>query len=136
MSLLIAVDFDGTIVGNGSPLQLRPFVREALFSIKQAGNRLILFSCRCNVVDNDARKDDETARFYATGEVPFRIAEQWGRFSEMIAFLTETSLINLFDDVWQSPGKPLADVFVDDKACSPDWIKLTREYGTGVFKHG
>ena len=126
MSLTIAIDLDGT-VADGHPLQFRPGAREALMALATAGHRLILHSCRCNPMDPGPSLEDEAARYWRTGEPPPRVVEQWWRFYEMRAFLQETRLWSLFADVWQAPGKPLADVFVDDKLEPPNWARLAAE---------
>lgn len=126
MSLTVCVDFDGTITDDQ---QLLPGVREALHAMKRVGNTLILHSCRCNLLDASPQMDEEVARFYATGEVPARALDRWRAFLQMRDFLRGQQLWDLFDTVWQSPGKPVADVYIDDRAQLPDWPNIMCTYG-------
>lgn len=127
--LTFALDFDGTIVEADEPLRLRPSARQAIEDIKRAGHRLVLFSARCTPIDPTPELDDQVARWYATGEVPTQVTDQWKRFEEMRAFLKAERLWDLFDDIWQAPGKPYATVYVDDRFVSPDWPALAATYG-------
>lgn len=131
MSLTIAVDFDSSIVelSTSGALQFRKGAREALVAFKAQGHRLVLHSCRCNPLDDGPALENETVEFYASGKPSPRCIEQWTRFSEMCAFLQAAEVWDLFDDVWQAPGKPLADVFIDDKAERPEWARLIQEFG-------
>lgn len=123
----IAVDFDGT-VAEGRPLRLRHGAREALQAIRRAGNRLILYSAR-STPPSEIADPAEVERFYLRGEVPVRATDQWALFEEMRTFLTAEGLWSAFDEVWQAPGKPHAELFIDDLAEQPDWPALTRELG-------
>jgi len=128
VSLSVAVDFDGSLA-TGEPPQYRPGALEALAALKAAGHRLILHSCRCNPLDPGPTIEDEAARFYRSGEVPPRVIDQWRRFEGMRAFLQATGAWALFDSIWQAPGKPLADVYVDDRGEPPDWARIAAELG-------
>lgn len=129
MSLSLAIDFDSTLVDPGPPIRLRPGAAQGLTAFKRAGHRLILHSCRCNPMDPSPSPAAEISHFYETGEVSLRISEQWARFEEMKAFLLAEGLWDLFDEVWQAPGKPLCDRFIDDKLEPPEWAQLAMEYG-------
>jgi hypothetical protein len=58
-----------------------------------------------------------------------RITDQWERFAEMRYFLRALGLWEMFDEVWQHPGKPEADAFVDDKNEEPNWPRVAAEFG-------
>ena len=124
----LALDFDGTLTEPGTPLRLRPGAREAVLAFKAAGHHLILHSARCTLECGPAL-DDEATRYWETGEVPERVRIQWTLFAEMRAFLKTQGLWSAFDEVWQSPGKPHADVFIDDLSEQPDWKALSSEFG-------
>jgi hypothetical protein len=127
--LRIAVDFDGTIVAAQAPLAFLPGAADGLRALKLAGHYLILHSARCTPMDAAPAIEEEAGRFYETGEVPARAEDSWARFSEMREFLRGAGTWDLFDDVWQAPGKPMADLFVDDRAESPDWRVLAETLG-------
>lgn len=129
MSLVLALDFDNSLVQPVAPLRWKAGAKEAIGAFKTAGQRLILFSCRNNPMDESPDEDLEAAEFYRTGAVPGHLGAQWRRFAEMRAFLKAEGVWDFFDEVWQSPGKPTADVFVDDKMEAPNWMALMREFG-------
>lgn len=134
MSFALAVDFDGTIVEARDPLQLRPGAADGLKVLKAAGNTLILWSARCTPVPAGSHDPNEEAEFYKSGHVPERQIAQWARFVEMRDFLKGTGLWDLFDEVWQSPGKPHADFFLEDRVfggAPVDWVAVTAMLGIG-----
>jgi len=126
MGLRLAIDFDRTLV-SGEPLAWRPGARAALDRLRLAGHHLILHSSRCNPADPAPAVDDEIDRYYRLGEVPLRVLEQWARFAEMRRFLQADGAWIAFDEVWQAPGKPPADLFLDDKAELPAWARIVAE---------
>lgn len=129
MSLSIGIDFDGTMTrGNGSS-PILPEVAPVLAALKLAGHHLVLHSARCTPADPAPPLEDEAARFYATGEVPPRVTDQWARFDDMRAALKLAGLWELFDEIWQAPGKPHCDIFVDDRLEEPNWPLIGREFG-------
>jgi hypothetical protein len=106
-----------------------PEARETLRVFKAAGHHLILHSARCTPMDPSPPLAEEVSRFYATGEVSPRVTDQWARFEGMREALRAAGLWDLFDEVWQAPGKPHADIFVDDRFEKPDWLALRSELG-------
>jgi hypothetical protein len=124
--LSVGVDYDGTLVDERGAL--RPLAKEAVLRIKRAGFRLVLHSARCNPRDPGAG-EQAGAEFYATGRLPADVVDQWDRFAEMRANLIVLGLWSLFDEVWQSPGKPLVDIFVDDRAEEPVWAEVLAGLG-------
>lgn len=125
----LAVDFDGTIVDR--EMRLRPGAAEALLALRAMGHVLILHSCRCNTLDTIGVTAPDVAaeEFYATGRVAADVSDQWDRFEEMRAALEAAGLWGLFDEVWQRPGKPIADMYLDDRAELPDWVAVARDFG-------
>jgi hypothetical protein len=125
--MLIAVDFDGTVVNADrpyadvtTPLVFMPGAKEALLALKRAGHTLLLWSARSNrallytpewdpLVRKGVRKP-HLPKWAGTREL------NWARYFQMLRFL-DTALPGVFaavDDGLQ--GKPLADLFIDDRA--------------------
>lgn len=123
MSLRLAIDFDRTLV-DGQPIRLRQGAEAALRTFKRAGHSLILHSARATPDGAAPVIADEAARFWQYGEVPSRTRYQWDLLDEMRTFLRATGLLDLFDEIWTSPGKPLVDRFIDDLAVPPDWATM------------
>jgi hypothetical protein len=128
LSLRLAIDFDRTLA-QGRTLSLRQGAAEALAALKKAGHHLVLHSCRCNPIDPAPQLEEEAARWYQAGEVSPRITDQWDRFVEMRDFLRANGLWDVFDEIWQHPGKPEADAMIGDKNEEPNWPKLAAEFG-------
>lgn len=127
----IAVDYDGSMA-DARTGQLFEGVGECLQAMKRAGVHLTLLSARATMDGNSPALPDEAARFWQFGEVPARAKVQWNLFDQMRANLRALGLWDLFDDVWQSPGKPLCDRFIEDRAEAPDWTRLRLQYGQEV----
>lgn len=125
--MLIAVDFDGTIVRDDrpyddttTPLAFLPGAKDGLLSLKRAGHTLMLWSARTNRSLLFTPEHDPLVR---AGVRRVNIArweserdKHWQRYFQMLAFV-ERELPGVFavvDDGLQ--GKPLADLFIDDKA--------------------
>lgn len=125
--MLIGVDFDGTIVRQDrpyadttTPLAFLPGAREGLYALKRAGHTLILYSARTNrallytpehdpLVRAGIRKVN-LARWEAERPI------HWARYFQMRAFVAAylPGVFAVIDDGIQ--GKPLADLFIDDRA--------------------
>jgi len=114
----IAIDFDGVIHEyskgwNGGEIYDPPVVgaKEALEALKAKGHTLYLFTTRTNTM---FRKKDEPDQKV--------MIEEWMKRHEIP-----------FDKIWTF-GKPMADIFIDDRALSfkGDW-KDTLEQ-VDVFK--
>ena len=129
MSLTFGIDWDGTIVQDSYPPMFRPGALQALRALKAAGHHLVLHSSRCNQMDPGPTVDEEIANFYRTGQVSDRVEEQWARFIEMRSFAQGAGIWELFDEVHQAPGKPICDIYLDDKAETPDWAIIIRQFG-------
>lgn len=141
----IAVDFDGTVVAHGpydlSPPVLRPGARRALWRLRAAGHELLLFSARANRgLRFGPQWDPVTRAGYR------RLPDAWApraecamaeaRFRQMVDFvdLELPGVFHAVDDGMQ--GKPVVDLFIDDKAYSPSgqgspvWEQVGRDLGT------
>lgn len=126
--MLIAVDFDGTIVEEDgrpfadttSPLKFLPGAREALLSLKRAQHTLLLWSCRSNrALLQDPNLDPLVRAGVRRSKMPRWEAEltvHFARLRQMERFV-EAHLAGVFaaiDDGVQ--GKPCADLFIDNRA--------------------
>lgn len=143
--MLIAVDFDGVVVrrthrfsDTEAPLEMMPYAREGLESLKRAGHTLLLYSARANrallytpewdpLVRAGKRRPNEVA--WTQGR-----EVHWARYRQMLDFCA-TELAGVFDAVDDGlQGKPLADLFVDDRAAEfgadhKGWLELAHLYG-------
>lgn len=138
MALVIAVDFDGTVVlDRPGKLVLRPGAKEGLQALKRAGHVLLLWSARSN---RALREDWRLNPLWLTGVLPLRVGA-WERerptheasYQAMLAFV-QTELEGLFDAVDDGvQGKPLCDLFIDDKTLAGhtgvDWSRIAGQLG-------
>lgn len=146
--MLIAVDFDGVIVSKErafsdvtSPLQMQAYAKEGLESLKRAGHTLLLYSARANRALLFTPEHDPLVRAGVkrpNGEAwASSRALHWARYHQMLRFV-ETQLPGLFDAIDDGlQGKPLADLFVDDRASefgvgAKGWLELAHIYGSPV----
>lgn len=121
----IAVAFDGAIV-KGKNLKLREGAAETLKALARS-HFLILHSGRSSnpftlaLVDlGDPDKGDKA-----------RYDED---YLEMKTFLQEHGLWRkeengVFDAIWAFPGKPDADMYIDDRSRKPNWSSLLETFG-------
>ena len=106
-SLIIAVDFDGTIVEHRYPAigKIRPFAFETMEALQVKGHRLILWTHRAG------KKLDEAVKF----------CEQHG-----IEFYAINK--NYPEEVWDEneSRKILADIYIDDRNIGglPSWGEI------------
>jgi len=141
--MLIAVDFDGVVVSvkgrsfsdTASPLNLIPGAKEGLLALKKAGHTLLLYSARSNrsllftsewdpLVRAGVRRPNEHA--WSQGR-----EIHWARYHQMLNFCA-TELAGVFDAIDDGlQGKPMADLFIDDRALSMDvgWPHIALLYG-------
>lgn len=125
--MLIAVDFDGTIVQDDrpyddttTPLRFVPNAREGLQALKRAGHTLLLWSARSNrALWYDPNLDPLVRAGIRRVNIdrwrrdqPLHLA----RYRQMLAFvgLCLPGVFAAVDDGQQ--GKPCADLFIDDRA--------------------
>lgn len=123
----IAVDFDGTLVREAGRTYLTdasfitlPGALEWCREQKAAGHKLILYSCRANL---SKRKDPklDPLRTFASDDWWPEVHER--RYRHMLDWVAENApgLFDYIDDGTQ--GKVPADLYVDDRAITPPWMK-------------
>jgi len=106
-SLVIAIDFDGTIVEHRYPFigKVRPFAFETLEALQVKGHRLILWSHRAG------KKLDEAVKFCSSHGIEFYAVNK-----------------NYPEEVWNENDsrKILADVYIDDRNLGglPSWGEI------------
>ena len=109
--MIIAIDFDGTIVRQEhryddleSPLELTPGAREGLQALKAAGHRLILWSGRLASRGLLEEPREQSRKL------------NQARAAQMLEFV-ELQLPGVFEavDTGQA-GKPIVDLFIDNQA--------------------
>ena len=143
--MIIAVDFDGTIVKdnprNTEAVDLLPRdgALEALRALKRAGHTLLLYSTRAN---RALREDPDLDPLVRAG-IRRVDREAWRkaqplhqrRFSAMAAWVA-THLPGVFDAIDDGgQGKPDVDLFIDDRALSAHstrgggWAVILNRYG-------
>lgn len=146
--MLICIDFDGVVVRTDrpfadttTPLQFMPGAKEGLIALKQAGHTLVLFSARTNrsllytpewdpLVRAGVRRPHAAA--WSEGK-----AVHWARYHQMRNFCA-THLADVFDAIDDGlQGKPLADLFIDDRALSMEsgWPNIAMLYGATPQAH-
>lgn len=112
-----------------TPLKWRPWAKEAIKALFASGHSLILYSTRCTPSIPTLDSQKEAANFYRWGLPPISASGPWDSFAEMRSFLKTEGVWELFGEVWTHPGKPMADLFIDDKAEKPNWANLINELG-------
>lgn len=144
--MVIAVDFDGTIVLPQDPsdplsdVVIQPGVVEGLQSLKRAGHTLLLWSARAN---RSIRIDPYLDPLVRAGVIDLDL-KQWqqdqmvaeARYQQMLEYVGKylSDIFDAIDDGQQ--GKSTADIFIDDKGRifkvnKPEkaWKKIARKYG-------
>lgn len=106
-SLIIAVDFDGTIVEHRYPSigRIRPLAFETLSKLQAKGHRLILWSHRAG------KKLDEAVEFCLSNGIEFYAVNK-----------------NFPEEIWEGTDsrKILADIYIDDRNLGgiPPWVEI------------
>lgn len=106
-SLIIAVDFDGTIVEHRYPSigRIRPLAFETLSKLQAKGHRLILWSHRAG------QKLDDAVTFCLSHDIEFYAVNK-----------------NYPEEVWDENDsrKILADIYIDDRNLGgiPSWDEI------------
>ena len=106
-SLIIAVDFDGTIVEHRYPSigRIRPLAFETLSKLQAKGHRLILWSHRAG------KRLDEAVEFCLSNGIEFYAVNK-----------------NFPEEVWDENDsrKILADIYIDDRNLGgiPSWEEI------------
>lgn len=106
-SLVIAIDFDGTIVEHRYPFigRIRPFAFETMEALQIKGHRLILWSHRAG------HKLDEAVKFCQSHGIEFYAVNK-----------------NFPEEIWEGTDsrKILADIYIDDRNLGgiPPWGEI------------
>lgn len=106
-SLVIAIDFDGTIVEHRYPFigRIRPFAFETMEALQIKGHRLILWSHRAG------QKLEEAVKFCQSHGIEFYAVNK-----------------NFPEEIWEGTDsrKILADIYIDDRnLCGiPSWGEI------------
>lgn len=146
--MFLAIDFDNVVVDSRkrsyadttTPLEFMPGAKEGLRSLKAAGHTLLLYSARSNRALLYSAEWDPLVR--AGVKRPHEMtwtqskALHWTRYRQMLDFVA-TELPGVFDAVDDGlQGKPMADVFIDDRALSfgdgadrIGWAQIATLYG-------
>lgn len=105
--MILAIDFDGTIVTDRFPNIGEPllFAFEYLIEAHKSGNKLILHTCR----------EDTPERKYLTEAVEF-CREKGLEFDAVNENLPDSPYSHL-----GKGRKVYADFYIDDKSLQPDW---------------
>ena len=143
--MIIAVDFDGTVVRQDNrdykdvetPLELVEYAEYGLKALKRAGHTLVLWSARASpALVNDWRFHPVWVRYEK--EPPWWAASRevnQARYNQMVEFVRER-LPGIFDAIDAgTAGKMPADLYIDDKARAfapgqgAGWLRLVHEFG-------
>lgn len=137
--MIIAVDYDGTVVEDGAPLdppKVRAGAKAALVALRRAGHVLVLFSCRSNAAH---RLNWRLNPLWTEAIIPFdeadweRQREIWEAMHQLMIKHVEEELPGVFHVVDQGlQGKPVADVYLDDRAfrmSRRSWPEVAMLYG-------
>ncbi len=132
----ICLDFDGTLVreGKGGAVRWAEGAREFVFgALADPEIRLVIHTCRATAHPARPAPAGEVEEFYRTGRASKDAERSWELRAELNAFMAKENLVGRLD-VWEGPGKPLADVYIDDKAEQPDWARLAGELGVRLAR--
>lgn len=137
--MIIAIDFDGTIVSQDRPyddvetsLTFLPGAKEGLHALKRAGHKLVLWSgrARLSLRNNDPTLDPLFNAGVKRGRADRNTKVNEARFVQMVDFVDE-ELPGIFDYVYKGGecDKPGVDMFIDNIA-----VKLGGGYGVNWFQ--
>lgn len=144
--MIIAVDFDGTIVSENrrfddltTKLEFMPGAFEGLHSLKRAGHILMVHSARyCPSKWEDWKEHPlhQPPRLFDPA-IWARSADLWKRRYEQMEEFLSAELPGVFECVWTGRGKPSGvDLFIDDRcmhndgsAHAPDWYAIAETWG-------
>jgi hypothetical protein len=152
--VIIAVDFDGTVVDDSrpyadttSPLRLLPGAKEGLAALKKARHTLILWSAR----SNRALREDPALDPLVRAGVKKLDRAAWeqarplhqGRYEQMLSFVKQ-ELPNIFDAIDDGTcGKVAAQLYIDNNALrfgrnlsGMGWPAIAVEYGVQARRVG
>lgn len=104
--VVIAVDFDGTIVEHQFPQigEMRPGAKDVLQALHKRGVRLIIWTCR------SGRFLDEAIAWLRNNDIPFDAVNQ-----------------NLPSLGFETSAKIYADIYIDDRSLGglPSWVVIS-----------
>ena len=142
--MIIAIDFDGTVVEQEGryddlekPLRLKPNALKALRQLKAAGHVLLLYSARANLAltgDDPSVDPLHRAGVISRNQTAKNKRLNVARYQQMVAFC-EAELPAIFDAIDDGrQGKPNANLFIDDKAVTfgplgMNWRQIAAIYG-------
>jgi hypothetical protein len=146
--MIIAIDFDGTIVSQmqpyedvTTPLTFLPGAREGLYALKKAGHRLILWSgrARLSLRRNDPSLDPLAKAGVKRSKRDRNSTLNEARFKQMVEFVAD-ELPGVFDYVYEGGeiDKPGADLFIDNiairlgGAAGLNWKQIAHMYGDSL----
>jgi hypothetical protein len=126
--LTVCLDYDGTLVENHvSPPAWRPDAKAFVLGAAAAGIKLVLHSCRLTSMPFPPEPWD-AEDFWRTGRPSDDMVTNWRMEEEMRTFL-EAEGVWLLLTPWTGSGKPIADVYVDDRGERPNWVVVAGELG-------
>ncbi len=131
--VVFAVDFDGTLVQPDleGVLQWVPGALEFLRGALARGIKIIIHSYRLTLSTDGAGVGDADY-YWRTGLIASSfLLEGWASRQQLVETLQAAEILDQVS-LWEAPGKPLADVYVDDRAEKPDWYVLAREFGVDL----
>lgn len=152
--MLIAIDFDNVIVVSKgraysdveTPLEFMPEAKEGLIALKRAGHTLLVYSARSNraLLFTPAWDPLVRAGIKRPHEATWAQSKElhWARYHQMRNFC-DTELAGVIDAVDDGlQGKPLADLFIDDRALTYGdgtdrlgWSQIAMLYGAPSAAH-
>lgn len=131
--ITIALDFDGSLVEDHvRPPVWRRGAKEFILGGARAGLKMYIHSCRCTLVGYDEAPGD-VPEYWRSGRLPEPVEYSWGLLEELRGFLEMEGVWPLVE-LWTGPGKPICDVYADDRSERPDWLVLAGELGV-VLEH-
>lgn len=146
--MLLAIDFDNVVVNSKkrayadvtTPFEFMPGAKAGLHSLKRAGHTLLLYTARSNRALLYTPEWDPLVRAGVKRPHEATWAQSkslhWARYRQMLEFVASElpGVFDAIDDGMQ--GKPLADVFIDDRALSfgdgadrIGWTQIANLYG-------
>jgi hypothetical protein len=139
--MIIAIDFDGTVVVETEwnylgPLQLQPYAKRTLRQLKESGHHLLLYSARNNRALYDQSLDPLVQAGVVGSVAPSQrtISLAKRRYQHMVKFVL-SELPGIFDAIDDGrQGKPRADIYIDNKAITfgvygMEWPEIAQVFG-------
>lgn len=149
--MIVCVDFDDTVVEDSgrdysdvtTPLKLKADAIHGLRALKRAGHVLLLYSARANRSLRFGADLDPLVRagVRKAGPIERERAVHEARYEQMVRF-AHVELKDIFDAIDDGQqGKPVADLYIDDKALrlghgttSVGWNTVAAIYGDTTYE--